>query len=343
MPEEKLSPQEIERFDTRRVYDLYDGWPADVEDALGIQVKLPRTKYERVVYLAVGGSATGGDIISDWLLSSGGVPLTVYRGNVPKLNLDNALVIVCSTSGDTKETLQMATAMIKSRPDMVAISSGGMLKEFAEREGVTYVKIRLTKAPRFTLPYSLFASVATLRGASLLEGMEWELDEAVSVMRETARRINRRVATQQNESKQIATTINGKTPCIYSSSVTRSVARRFKNSLNENAKILATYAAAPDFLHNEVEMWEKPERNLQPIVLRRASDPPNETRALDAFTEALEARGIKATSVTSSGRGNLAQLMSLCYTLDVASYYTAILRGVEPFSIGLIEELKRSR
>ncbi len=30
--------------------------------------------------------------------------------------------------------------------------------------------------------------------------------------------------------------------------------------------------------------------------------------------------------------------MSLCYTLDFASYYTAILNGVEPFEIALIEE-----
>jgi glucose/mannose-6-phosphate isomerase len=343
MPEEKLSPQEIERFDTRRVYELYDGWPADVEEALRTQVDLPRKRYERVVYLAVGGSATGGDIISDWLLSSGGVPLTVYRGNVPRLNLENALVIVCSTSGDTRETLQMAAAMSKARPDMVAISSGGMLKEFAEREGFIHVKIRLTKAPRFTLPYSLFASVAALRGASLLEGMEWELDEAVKILKDTSRKIDRKVATPQNDSKQIAIAINGKVPCIYSTSVTRSVARRFKNSLNENAKILATYSAAPDFLHNEVEMWEKPDGKLEPVILRRTNDPPSETKAIDAFNDALMERGVKATLVSGSGRGNLAQLMSLCYTLDVASYYTAILRGVEPFSISLIEELKRAR
>jgi glucose/mannose-6-phosphate isomerase len=343
MPEDKLSPQEIERSDPKKVYALYDGWPADAEDALKTQVDLPRKRYDRVIYLAIGGSATGGDIVSDWFLSSGGVPVTVYRGNVPKMNPENALIIVCSTSGDTRETLQMADIMSAKRPDMVAISSGGKLMELAEREGMAHVRIKLTEAPRFTLPYSLFASVAVLRCASLLDGMEWEVDESLSTLREISRRINKGVPMEKNPSKQVAAVVNGRVPCIYTTSASRSVARRFKNSLNENAKMLATYAAAPDFLHNEVEMWEKPDGRLQPIFLHRSNDPPPETKALAIFGDALRKRGVEPRTVDSTGRGNLAQLMSLCYTLDVASYYAAILKGVEPFGIGLIDELKAAR
>lgn len=343
MSEDELSPLEIERFDSKRVYDLYDGWPEDVEDALRTHVDIPRKSYDRVVYLAVGGSATGGDIISDWFISSGRVEVSVYRGNLPKLILRNALVIVCSTSGDTVETLRMAEVTVKQHPDMVAISAGGKLKEFADREGIPHVRIKLVEAPRFTLPYSLFASVAVLRSTSLLEGIEWEVDETVSVMKTVGARIARRVPTRENVAKQVARDLCGKQPCIYSTSVTRSVARRFKNSLNENAKMLANFASAPDFLHNEVEMWEKPEAKLQPVIVERASDPEQETRALSAFNEMLAARGIMATKVSSLGEGNLAQLMSLCYTLDVASYYTAITNAVEPFGIDLIESLKKAR
>ena len=343
MTSEKLSPREIVNADPRRVYELYDGWPADAEDALRAEVDLPRKRYDRVVYLAVGGSATSGDIISDWFLSSGGVPVTVYRGNVPKMNPENTLIIVCSTSGDTRETLQMAEAMRSNRPDMVAISSGGKLKELAEREGIVHVPIKLTKAPRFTLPYSLFGSVAVLRSASLLGGMQWEVDESLVVLKEIGRRIHRDVPTKHNPAKQVAVAVNGKIPCVYSAFASRSVARRFKNSLNENAKVLATFAAAPDFLHNEVEMWEKPDGSLKPVFLHRSGDPPTDTRNLAAFGDALKARGVEPETVHSTGKGNLAQLMSLCYTLDVASYYTAILEGVEPFQIGLIDELKASR
>ena len=341
--EEKLSPQEIAKVDPRRIDELYEKWPANVEEALKTQVQIGRKKYDRVVYLAVGGSATAGDIVSDWFLSSGGVEVSVFTGNVPKMNLGNTLVIVCSTSGDTEETLKMAETIGKNRPDMVAISAGGKLKEVSEREGIVHVKIRLSEAPRYTLPYSLFASVAALRSASLLDGMEWELAETVETLKRTREMIASRVPIADNVSKQIASVLSKGEPCIFASSVTKSVARRFKTCLNENAKMHATFDSAPDFLHNEVEAWEEPDKRLRPIFLRRASEPPFETRSLNAFIAILEKKGVKTSHAAGSGKGNLSQLMSLCYILDMASYYTAILRGVDPFGIGLIDELKRAK
>ncbi|MDA4114796.1 MAG: hypothetical protein OK474_12200 [Thaumarchaeota archaeon] len=341
--EEKLTPQEIAKVDPRRIGQLYESWPVNVEEALKTQVELGRKNYERVVYLAVGGSATAGDIISDWFLSSGGVEVSVFTGNVPKMKLEKTLVIVCSTSGDTEETLRMAETIGKKHPDMVAISAGGKLKEVAEKEGIVHVKIRLSEAPRYTLPYSLFASVAVLRSASLMDGMEWELEETVSSLKKTREMIASKVPIAGNLSKQIASVVSNGEPCIFASSVTKSVARRFKTCLNENAKMHATFDSAPDFLHNEVEAWEQPDKRLRPIFLRRANEPNFETKSLDAFIAILQRKGVKTNQVTGTGRGNLSQLMSLCYVLDVASYYTAILRGVDPFGIGLIDELKKAR
>ena len=341
--QDKLSSEEIVRVDPRRIYELYDRWPSDVEDALKIQVEVPRKKYERVIYLAVGGSATAGDIISDWFLSSGGIEVSVFRGNLPKVSLENALVIFCSTSGDTEETLQMARTVVRKHPDMVAISAGGKLKELAEKEGIVHVGIRLSKAPRYTLPYSLFAAVATLRSASLLDGIEWELGETVSNLKRTSRDIERAVPTGRNASKQIAGIAARGEPCIFATSVTRSVARRFKTCLNENAKMHATYNSAPDFLHNEVEEWEQPDGRLQPIFIQREGDPAAQVKSREAFIRILEKKGVEVGRVLGKGKGNLSQLMNLCYTLDVASYYTGLLRGVDPFPIRLIDELKRSR
>ncbi len=340
---DKLSPEEVVRVEPRRVFELYEGWPANVEDALKTVVDVRQRPYDRVIYLAVGGSATAGDIISDWFLSSGRVEVSVYRGNLPKVHLENALVVVCSTSGDTEETLQMWRGVMGSHPDTVAISAGGRLREMAESEGVPHVAIKLTKAPRFSLPYSLFASVAVLRSASLLEGIEWEVDETVATMKSTWERIGVKVPTVENPSKLLASEVSDTEPCVYATSVTKSVARRFKNSLNENAKMRASFAAAPDFLHNEVEAWEFPDARERPVILGRPGDPRSETRSLEAFGLMLARRGVRETRVSASGNGNLAELMNLCYTLDVASYYAAILRGVEPFGIGLIDELKKTR
>ncbi|MDA4132704.1 MAG: hypothetical protein OK454_06215 [Thaumarchaeota archaeon] len=343
MAEEKLLRDNLAKSDPKKVYELFESWPARAEETLKKSPEITPKKYERVVYLAVGGSATGGDIISDWFLSSGGVEVSVFRGSLPKLKLENTLVIICSTSGDTVETLRMAEVVRRRHSDVVTISHNGKLREMAEREGIAHVEIDLAKAPRFSLPYSLFASITVLRSAGLLEGIEWELDDTISTLKKACSSIGSSSPFSDNPSKQVAQAIGTKEPCIYASSVTKSVARRFKNSLNENAKMHAEFDSAPDIFHNEVEGWKGDNSRHQAILLRRGKEPAFESRALDAFTALLASRKAGVSRVDATGEGNLSQLMSLCYTLDFASYYTAILNGVEPFEIALIDELKKSR
>jgi glucose/mannose-6-phosphate isomerase len=305
-------------------------------------IPVTQKKYDRVVYLAVGGSATAGDIVSDWFLSAGGVEVSVFRGSFPKLRLDGSLVIICSTSGETLETLTMAEA-VKGHPDVVTISHNGKLKEFAEKQGMGHLDIGMIEAPRFTLPYSLFASVVVLRSAGLLQGMEDDAVEAIAVLKEMKASIGIDNPSEGNASKSLANEIGNKQPCIYASSVTKSVARRFKNSLNENAKIHAEFDSAPDIFHNEIEAWESKDPNYHPVIVRREGDPSSETASFKWFSDFLGSRKFDTSLVEAKGTGNLAQLMSLCYALDFASYYAAILRDTEPFEIGLIDQMKRSR
>jgi glucose/mannose-6-phosphate isomerase len=341
--ENELSLREITKVDSMKLYELYESWPARAEESLRTKVELRPRKYSRVVYLALGGSATAGDILSDWLLSSGGVEVSVFRGYLPKIRLDDALVVVCSTSGDTEETLRLAKKAIDKHPDMVAISAGGKLMELAERNGIEHVKIKMVEAPRFSLPHSLFASIAVLRSASLLEGFEWELDEAIANFRKVGLSIGGEVPSPENAAKNIAAAVSTGNPSIYAASVTKSVAARFKTSLNENAKMHAHYDYAPDLFHNEVESWQVPDKLQKPIFLRRRNEDSFESKSLDVFTALLENKGVKTQRVDGAGEGNLSQLITLCYTLDVASYYAAILRGVNPYPINLIGELKSTR
>jgi len=342
MAEDKLLGRNISGSDPHRVHELYASWPDRAAEMLREKVEVKDKRYERVAYLALGGSATAGDIISDWFLSSGAVEVTVFRGALPRIRLENTLVIVCSTSGDTVETLRMAEEFRRKGADMVTISHDGKLKQMAEREGLTHVQIPLAKAPRYSLPYSLFASILVLRAASLLAGMDSEVDDAVSTMKRLSSSIGIDSPLAENRSKQIAQEIGQKVPCIYASSVTKSIARRFKNSLNENAKIHGSFDSAPDIFHNEVEAWEGRDSHQLPVILRRNKDPKTESDALAAFEALLTSRNVDPSRVEATGASNLSQLLSLCYTLDFASYYLAILNGVEPFEIALIDQLKKT-
>jgi glucose/mannose-6-phosphate isomerase len=57
--------------------------------------------------------------------------------------------------------------------------------------------------------------------------------------------------------------------------------------------------------------------------------------------ELLEERGHTVLEFQGQGRGLLARLLTLSYLGDWASFYLAILSGVDPTPVALIEAMKR--
>jgi len=343
MPLDPLSPQAIARADPKNIYRVYEAWPRFAEQESSLNVEVPSRHFDRVVYVANGGSASAGDIIADWFLASGGVEVSVFKGYLPKINLSRTFVLVCSTSGSTEETIILMRRLAAKKATMVAISSGGKLQQLAMELKVPHITIPIEMAPRYSLPHVLFAAIAALKSAGLVGEKKWrEVKEAIDCMRKISPSLASNSSSSQNPSKQIAQLFaaSGTMPKIYGSSVTKAVAERFKTCLNENAKINAAWDSGPELFHNEVESWETPERKMVPIFLRHTAEPKYERIRMDAFVDILGMKGIRCVEVKGKGKGNLAQLVTLDYIVDFSTYYAAIIRGVDPSSIKLIDRLK---
>jgi glucose/mannose-6-phosphate isomerase len=343
MPQDPLSPQAIAKADPKNIYRVYESWPRYAEQECSIPVETANRHFDRVIYVANGGSASAGDIIASWFLASGGVEVSVFKGYLPKVNLARTFALVCSTSGSTEETILLMRRLAEKKAAMVAISSGGKLQRLAMELKVPHITIPIEMAPRFSLPHVLFAAIAALRGAGLVGEKKWrEVREAIDSMKKVAPSLSSSSPTSQNPAKQCAQLVapSGVLPKIYGSSITKCVAERFKGCLNENAKMNADWNAGPELFHNEVETWEMPERKLVPIFLRHTAEPKYERVRFDSFVDILGMKGIRSLEIWGKGKGNLAQLVTLDYQTDFATYYAAILRGVDPSSINLIERLK---
>ncbi len=331
----------MDQVDRRRIYTVYEDWPRFASEAWEQKVNCPSGGFDRVVYLAMGGSAAAGDIISDWMLSSGGAELSVFKGDLPRVRVEKTLVVVCSASGNTEETLSMAEKMKKRTSKIVVISSGGRLESFAKRNGISYVRIPLMVAPRYTLSYVLFASLAVLREASVIRRVGGEVAETIRSMEKVSRRSSSSVPASRNPAKRLALLLANSRPKIYGSSITKGVATRFKNSLNENAKMHASTAYSPDLFHNEVESWETEHGGrFLPVLLRHGRESLYERTKFDRLLKILANKGIRTEHVVGQGKSSLSQLVSMTYLLDFAAYYTAILRGIDPFEIEIIDRLK---
>ena len=87
-----------------------------------------------IVVLGMGGSGISGDVIASVFNDELPVPVTVLKQyRVPAFVGPQTLAFAVSYSGDTEETVSMATAAANCGARLVAISRGGALEQLAAR------------------------------------------------------------------------------------------------------------------------------------------------------------------------------------------------------------------
>jgi glucose/mannose-6-phosphate isomerase len=312
--------------------------------ALDAHLMLPEP-FRNVVVSGLGGSAIGGDLARGLLSGSLHVPMAVNRDyGVPAFVGEGTLFIASSYSGNTEETLAATEEAQKRGATIVAITSGGRLREVAHEGGHPTVLVPGGYQPRAALAFSLVPVLVILGRLGLTSIGENAFDEAVEVARSLASRHGPGVPAEKNPAKQLAQHLYGKLPVIYGSEGYRGiVALRWKGQINENAKAPAASNVFPELNHNEILSWEGPPAQLAGFYAVLLRDP-KESRPIATRVELTKtvigkhAAGI--TELWCEGSSDLAKLCSLVYMADFVSVYLAYLYGVDPSSIDAIDFLK---
>jgi glucose/mannose-6-phosphate isomerase len=118
-----------------------------------------------------------------------------------------------------------------------------------------------------------------------------------------------------------------------------------KTQFNESSKTPAKTEVFPELNHNMMVGWTE-RRDLTgkfSVILLRDQQEPDEIRERIEATRSLvlDEGAARVMEIWSRGRGKLARMLSTLYVGDYASFYLAILYGVDPTPIPIIEELKR--
>ncbi len=337
---DSFSAQNAGRIDSRRVYEVYEKWPSLAREGFGVRVEQAGKGLRKAYVLGMGGSASGGDIIVGWLAHRPEVEMAVFKGQLPIGDMGDALAIACSASGQTEETIEMLRGAVERHATVVSIGGGGKLKEVSESLGIPFIGMPKVVAPRYMLPFFVFSTLAVVnKGLEL--GCEEEAEDAFSAMEVEGKDVRLTSDAPRNGAKSIASSILGRTPSIYGARVTRGAGIRFKNVLNENAKIHAHFDRIPDAFHNEIEAWEDPRTDFLPIFLRHRQEAERDRARADKMFSILAEGGKGPLQVSGRGGTSLAQLMSMVYRLDMTSYYVAVGLGRDPFPTRNIDALKK--
>jgi len=296
-----------------------------------------------VVVAGMGGSAVGGDLLAACAADAVGVPILVHRGfGLPALAGPDALVIACSYSGDTAEVLSAFEAAVARRVPVVALTAGGALAQRAAAAGRPRVTLPDGLMPRMALGYLLLPAVTLLAGCGVTVATAAEMDEAVAAVEALAPELVPGRPAGDNEAKRLALSIGDRLPVIYGGPTTGAVAYRWKTDVEENAKTFAVAGTLPEMNHNEIEAWQGPDaKGMHAVLLRDASEPPEIAQRFHVLRDMIAPSAGGLSEARGRGAGRLARLLTLAYLGQWTSYYLAVLRGRDPWSVPLLDEFKR--
>ena len=301
-----------------------------------------RSSIQSVVLMGMGGSASAADVVLDWLKAALPVPALVHREpGLPAFVDARTLFIAMSYSGETSETLAAFQAAKNRGSALIGIGHGGSLASFCDRFKAPFIRVEASLAPRAALGQLIVAATIALERARLVRSTTRERYAAAQELVRIRRRCRIETPLANNPAKSLAEQLVGHLLVIYSLQRMSSVARRFKNQLAENSKLLAKYDLLPEAGHNEVESWHKRD-NMLPVIIRDAKETAFERSIVHAFRSTIgSASKTHPLDVRVAGRARLSRLLSPIFLLDYVSLYLAMLRRIDPTPTSLINAYKK--
>jgi glucose/mannose-6-phosphate isomerase len=329
----------------------------DVQDALGVaekqweqltvpfSVSLPADKvYENVVLAGMGGSALAALIVSSWPGVS--VPFQTVRDyDIPTYVGDNTLFIASSYSGNTEETLNALTQAEATGATTVVLAAGGKLIDIAKEKSYPYLQLPQVGQPRYAALVSLKALLTLLVAAKVVEHAKLEeLENQSEWLKDQLQAWVPTVPTTQNHAKQLALDIIGKSVVMYGGPKMYPAAYKWKISFNENAKHVAWVNQYPEFNHNEFIGWTKQpiDKPYAVIDIRSSLEHPRIQKRFEVSEQLLSGMRPSPMVITPQGETLLQQLLWTIALGDFTSLYVALLNGINPTPVDLIEKFKKS-
>ncbi|MDP2941485.1 MAG: bifunctional phosphoglucose/phosphomannose isomerase [Candidatus Omnitrophota bacterium] len=346
-----LSKKNLKYIDKSGLLNLLLDFPrqcrAALEIAASAKLLFQKKDFKTIVFCGMGGSGIGAGIVRAYLYSRSRLPVLVLREfEVPAFVDDSTLVFISSYSGDTQETLSAYAQAIGRGAAVIAISSGGKLKQYAQRDGVSFIGIPGGLPPRFALGYLSLIPLCVLAKLGIIGDVRQEAEGMIQVLERLQKeKLHPAIGARDNQAKYVAGKLFGKFTMIYSFSPYFDVAaKRLKDQLNENAKAAAAFCAFPELAHNEIAGWQNPEKVLRKfavIMLRDEESHPQALKMMDIVGRMLCEQDLKPVVLNSRGESLLSRIFSLIYTGDFISYYLAILYGTDPGPVERIVDLKK--
>jgi glucose/mannose-6-phosphate isomerase len=341
--------ERLKKIDSQNMYQNILSFPAQIRLGINIGMTtnlrgLETAKFGNIILAGMGGSAIGGDLVKSFISRELDIPFEIHRSYGLPSYVDSRSLVICSSySGLTEETLTAFKLAQGKKCHLFCITTGGELAQAARNAGVPAAIIPTGLPPRAALGYSFTSLLLVLGHLGLCIDYSEDLEKTADFLDEQEQLYQ--FESTDNRAFELANELHGKIVIIYAGAdLFNTVALRFKGQICENAKQLAFCNVFPEFNHNELVGWELSGQfadNLSVVIFRDKDDHPQITKRMDIISEILIGKKIKVINLESFGQSSLSRMLSAVQLGDFISYYMALLNGVDPTPIEVINYLKQ--
>ena len=288
-----------------------------------------------VLICGLGGSGIGGTIINQVVANDISVPITVNKDyKIPAFVNDHTLVICCSYSGNTEESIEMLAQAEDKNAEIACITSGGKILEIAQEKNYNHIVIPGGHPPRAALGLSFPPLFFILKNYQLIT------TDYKSQLNNTINSIDNNEESIINEAKIITEKLYNKIPVIYTDANFEGVAVRFRQQINENSKMLCWHHVIPEMNHNELVGWTTKNEDLAVILFRNEDDYYRTQKRMEVNKTIFNNYTSTIIEVYSKGDSRLEKALYLIHLGDWISYLLAEKKGIDVTEVNVITHLK---
>ena len=294
--------------------------------------------HTNILVLGMGGSGIGGRFLSGLLSDSARIPIASghdYR--IPAWVGPDTLVIACSYSGNTEETLAALEAAIAKGAQVRALTSGGRLGELAAQHGWPVLTVPGGHPPRSQFGWAV---TGLLHHFAALGHVPSDSPDVLSDVHAAAQLLVDRSDVIVAQADQWADLLAEKSPMLYGDAALEPVLIRWRQQLNENAKRLCNHHVFPEMNHNELVGWESGDDSIAALFLHTGEDHERTAERMRLCKALFSEAGASVEEVVAMGATRLQRWMHLVHLGDWLSLLMAEKAGVDPVDIRHINYLK---
>ncbi|MBD3250640.1 MAG: SIS domain-containing protein [Candidatus Pacebacteria bacterium] len=317
------------------------------KDTKQIEFKL-KHKITNVVIAGMGGSGLGGDVIKNLFKTELKTPFEVVNSYfLPGYVDKNTLVVLSSYSGNTEEVVNCAAQIKDKKAQAVVITAGGKLLKLANKNNWPTYQIdpqhNPSNQPRMAIGYAIFGLMGLLNQAKVIKLKKADLEEASKAILATAEDCQVEIPAEKNPAKTLAFNCIDRRPILVAAEFLIGAVHTSTNQFNENSKTFADYKVIPEINHHLLEALDNPISNpLDHLFLFFNSElyfERNQQR-MRLTQQAVNKKDFENLSIKLEAQTKIGQVFELITLMAYANFYLAILYGIDPSEIPMVDWFK---